>query len=102
MFFNGLNVLKVWYVTIVIKKGKKMKKGLKILVTMFIAMFIAMSSVMPAFALAEGDVTVCSDGGVVPCSDDLVYHYKYDENGRLMVRIWSEFKQMYVTDWTYV
>lgn len=78
-----------------------MKKGFKLLVTMLLAMLIAMSSVMPAFAQAEETVALCSDDGAVPRNSNYIYEYKYDENGRLMYRIWDDFKQLYITDWMY-
>lgn len=78
------------------KKGKrKMKKGLKLFLTMLLVLTVAMSAVLPTVAFAQGDVEVCND-------EQFVTHYKYDENGRLMFRIWSIAYDYWITDWEYV
>lgn len=79
-----------------------MKKGLKFFVTMLLALTVAMSAILPAVAFAQGDAAVCGDEGVEPRENDWEYEYKYDENGRLMYRIWDNNKGMYITDWIYV
>ena len=91
-----------WFDIMMNKKGKrKMKKRLKLFVTMLLALTVAMSAILPTVAFAQGDAAVCGDEGVMPCNN-WEYEYKYDENGRLMYRIWDNNKGMYITDWIYV
>lgn len=70
----------------------------------FVALVLIISllciSFAPVVAYAD-DVAVASDYEVEPCSDGFEWHYKYDENGRRMRRLWSFAKEMYVTDWEY-
>lgn len=71
-----------------------MKKFFRIFAAMMLAVLIAMSAVAPAFAQAEQ--------GIEQRDEQFVTYYKYDEDGRLMYRIWSIAYDYWITDWQYV